>query len=151
PVARSRELSDVIEIGSTTRPFPRLECELAPDLELRSAPLGALRALNIAGLRGLVDVEDDTRRWTASDLVAIAERIGTRPVFDVIAAPGALAGDTPTLDGLSRGDLVFVFDRDRGGVDSSDAALRSAREALTGQLSGIRIGGGTRGNFAEFN
>jgi hypothetical protein len=146
-----RQASSEIALGSTTRPFPRIESELAPDLPIDGVPTEALRALRLAGLRGLVDLEDDARRWTAADLGAVASEIGAPPVFDIIAAPGALARDVGTLDGVAPADVVFVFDRARGGVDSSDSALRSARDALRSRKPGIRIGGGTRGNFAEFN
>ena len=124
----SRTRADEIVLGSATRPFPRIESEMPPDLPIQQAPIDAIRALGLAGLRGLVDPEDTTSPWTATDLAHVAEQAATRPVFDLIVPSGPLDG--VTLAALSRAGVVFAFDRGRGAVDSSDDAITSARESL---------------------
>jgi hypothetical protein len=148
--ARSRrEPSDDLVIGRGSRPFPRLESELPPDLPVETAPIDLLRELGLAGIRGVVDPEDEGRPWAASELADVAQQVGSRPVFDLIAPSRSL--DRRTASALADADLVYAFDRVRGAVDSSDAVVRSVGTQLRKLNGRIRIGGGTRGNFAEFN
>jgi hypothetical protein len=142
PVATSaaRELA----FGQEHHEMPRLGL-LHPGGELGAETLGVLRQIQPDYLHLLADLGSPTWREELEIDLAAAGELGTDAVItvDTIADEDALGLLAKVVAGHASTVLLF----DRGGSTTSDELASTAAFAGTG----IRVGGGTRSNFASLN